>query len=241
MQIADFLKQGVAWRKKQFSENQNGLSNISKKLLRPLTVICDLARAFRNAWRDGGKKRIKNTVSLIFVVGFLGYVAFTTAALAMSLFFAAFDSWIYGRVLVTTTKSEPLWRAVLNMIAAHPIIPVGGDWGLVINVILYYWIIVWIASLGFAVYEWLRGTHNVTTKYAATDFSFTAEEYEQAAQALEQWKSLQYHTAVQKYGERIVDILVLSETIYPNRFSKWERAVAINSIKEDREPRDDEE
>ncbi len=241
MQIADFLKQGVAWRKKQTLENQDTVKSWQKKFFRPITLPIDLAKVFVSTWRNGGKKRVKNTLGLILVMGFLGYIVFTLIALVLSIFFMAFDSLMYGQVLVVSKNSEPLWRGVINLIVAHPIIPIGGDLGVLANCVIYYWIMVLIVSFVFAAYEWIRGTGNIVSKYISSDFSFNDEEYMQAAEALEHWKTTKYDAAVQKYGERVVDILVLSETIYPNKFSKWERAVSINAIKEDRESRDDEE
>lgn len=241
MQIADFLKQGIAWRKAQTLENQGTIKSWQKKFFRPLTLPVDLYRVLLTTWRNGGKKRVKSMLGLILVIGFLGYIAFTLVALVLSIFFMAFDSLIYGHVLVSSSKNESLWRTVINLIATHPIIGVRGDMGILINVLIYYWIIVLIASFVLVAYEWIRGTGNIVRKYVGTDFVFTDAEYDQAAQALEDWKSFKYDSAVQKYGERIVDILVLSETIYPNKFNKWTRAVSINAIKEDREPRDDEE
>jgi hypothetical protein len=241
MLIADFLKQGVAWRKKQTLENQNMLKSWPKKFFRPVSLPIDLVKALFASWRNGGSKKLKNILGIIFAFCFIGYIAFTLVAIGLTVFFMVLDSVMYGQILVVSKNTEPLWRVVVNLIVAHPIIPIGGDVGVLINSVIYYWIVVWIVSLVFAAYEWIRGTGNIASKYISSDFRFNDEEYTQAAEALEHWKVAKYDIAVQKYGERIVDILVLSETIYPNKFSKWERAVSINAIKEDREPKDDEE
>ncbi len=241
MLIADFLKQGVAWRKKQTLENQNMLQSWPKKFFRPVSLPINLVKALFASWRNGGPKRTKNILGIILAVIFLGYIAFTLMAIVLTVFFMVFDSVMYGKILVVYKNTEPLWRVVINLIGAHRIIPIGGDVGVLINCGIYYWIIVLLVSFVFTIYEWIRGTGNIAAKYISSDFSFHDDEYNQAAEALEHWKTTKYDIAVQKYGERIVDILVLAEAIYAHKLSKWERAVSINAIKVDREAHDDEE
>ncbi len=78
---------------------------------------------------------------------------------------------------------------------------------------------------------------------------FSNLQYQKAAEVLENFKQIKYKEAVKKYTQEIVDLLMITDSIFIARYHVapfyykhfLERAVSLKSIKENREARDDEE
>lgn len=78
---------------------------------------------------------------------------------------------------------------------------------------------------------------------------FSNSQYQKAAEVLENFKQIKYKEAVKKYTQEIVDLLIITDSIFMARYHVapfyykhfLERAVSIKSIKENREAYDDEE
>ena len=76
---------------------------------------------------------------------------------------------------------------------------------------------------------------NKTAKFHRKRMSmFEHNDYKKAAEVLEQFRSIKYEKAIEKYGNVVVDILILSNTVYVIH-KKLKRIVSLNAIRENRE------
>lgn len=110
---------------------------------------------------------------------------------------------------------------------------------LILAVIVLLIILIYQSFTGGFVHESSRyNRHQIRKKYEKTGvLHFSSKDYKEAATALENFKSITYQKAVKKYGERVIDILILARAVMYIGLSdqKLKRLVSIKSILEDRE------
>jgi hypothetical protein len=101
---------------------------------------------------------------------------------------------------------------------------------------------VWMLSLGSVFDDGRKIREALIRTYRQKGFDFSAKEFADAAAALEAMVPISSARGQEKYGQRIMDVLILSGSV-DEMDGKWRRIVSIRSIREDRaaDERDDEE
>ncbi len=241
MTIKQFLISGVLQTKEDFEYNQN-LSVWTKKIIySPLTFLSNLLSLVVKLFTSTIKEKFKDQVIIFSFIAVFSYLLYSLALGLFVLILNAFSFIVFGHLLVELPKYTPDWQQVIAIISRYPIVSLPGDVGLLFNMVVYYCFTIWVVMLTTSIVRLIIGPGKVVSKYIDSQFYFSDQEYDHAVEVLEGWKRCNYQKAVAKHGERIVDLLFLASVLYKDRFWQIGRAVALNSIKENRAARDDEE
>lgn len=136
--------------------------------------------------------------------------------------------------------------AALGWTILHPLQKFLGAWASiasspVVLLVLGFLGFVWALSLGSVFDDGRRIREDFIRAYRQKGFDFSAKEFSEAAIALEAMAPISFERGRTKYGQRIMELLILSGSL-DFMDGKWRRIVSIRSIREDRaaDERDDE-
>ncbi len=241
MTIKQFLIDSVQQTKENYEENQKASVWTKKIIYSPLIFLRDLLRLVVQLFTSTIKEKFKDQLIVFSFIAVFSYLLYSLALGLFVLVLNAFNFIVFGHLLVELPKHTSDWQQVIAIISRYPIVPLPGEVGLVLNMVIYYCLTIWVAMLTISIVRLISGPGKIVSKYIDSQFYFSDQEYDHAVEALEGWKRCNYQKAVAKHGERIVDLLFLASALYKDRFWQICRAVALNSIKENRAARDDEE
>lgn len=241
MTIKQFLIDSVQRTKGYYEENQKASVWTKKILYSPWTFLSSLLRFFVQLLSSTIKEKFKDQVISLSFIAVFSYLLYSLVLGLFVLILNAFSFIVSGHLLVALPKYTPDWQQVIAIVSRYPIVPLPAAVGLLVNMVIYYCLTIWLVMLTISIVQLIMGPGKIASKYIDSQFYFSDQEYDQAVEVLEGWKRCNYQKAVAKHGERIVDLLFLASALYKDRFWQIGRAVALNSIKEDRAARDDEE
>lgn len=122
-----------------------------------------------------------------------------------------------------------------------------GEWGSFAEsplgaLIVGFFAFSWILSAAFVIDPGRKFRESLILAYRQKGFDFSPKEFSEAAVALEAMTPISLERGQAKYGQRIMELLILSGSV-DLMDGKWRRIVSIRSIREDRaaDARDDEE